>query len=168
MARPTDKRSLHTAAIHEFARLMDAVAAVPGLDREYPGACDHWSVKDLLSHLDAWHGMFLIWEEAGARGEKAEMPAPGFGWSDTPALNAEIYDRTKDDGWGEVESRLRESHAAMLRVIDRYDDDDLFAKKRFAWTGTTSVGSYAVSATSSHYAWASKLIRQYAKQLNAH
>ena len=144
---------------------MDAVSDVPELDREFSGACEHWSVKDLLAHLDAWHTMFLTWENAGSQGEQIEMPAPGYGWSDTPALNADIYDRTKDDDWVEVESRLRASHAAILAVIDRYTDDDLFTKKRFSWTGTTSVGSYAVSATSSHYAWASKLIRRYAKQL---
>jgi hypothetical protein len=44
-------------------------------------------------------------------------------------------------------------------VLFGYSDDDLFTKKRYAWTGTTSVGSYAVSATSSHYVWASGLVR---------
>ncbi len=46
-------------------------------------------------------------------------------------------------------------------------DEDLFAKKRYPWTGTTSVGAYLVSATSSHYAWASRLIRKWAMATGA-
>ncbi|MVY67466.1 ClbS/DfsB family four-helix bundle protein, partial [Escherichia coli] len=35
----------------------------------------------------------------------------------------------------------------------------------FGWTGTTSLGSYFVSATSSHYEWAAKKTRAYARTL---
>jgi hypothetical protein len=47
--------------------------------------------------------------------------------------------------------------------IAAYGDEQLFTKKYYAWTGSTSVGSYAVSATTSHYAWAHKLIRAFAR-----
>ena len=50
-----------------------------------------------------------------------------------------------------------------MTVIDAYDSDDLFTKRRYPWTRSTSVGAYIVSATSSHYAWASKLIRKWAE-----
>ena len=60
-------------------------------------------------------------------------------------------------------ARLRSTHATLQAVIDSYDDADLFTKQRYPWTRSTSVGAYMVSATSSHYAWASKLIRKWAK-----
>jgi hypothetical protein len=60
----------------------------------------------------------------------------------------------------EVCDRLRDSYARIVLVLSGYSDEDLFTKKRYRWTGSTSVGSYAVSATSSHYAWASELIRR--------
>jgi hypothetical protein len=44
-----------------------------------------------------------------------------------------------------------------------YSEEDLVSKRRFAWTGSTSVGSYAVSATTSHYDWARTLIRRFAR-----
>jgi hypothetical protein len=47
-----------------------------------------------------------------------------------------------------------------MAVIESNSDEDLFTKKRFPWTGSTSVGSYLVSTFASQYAWASKLIRK--------
>ncbi|MGO3678157.1 MAG: ClbS/DfsB family four-helix bundle protein, partial [Microbacteriaceae bacterium] len=37
----------------------------------------------------------------------------------------------------------------------------------FPWTGTTSLGSYCVSATSSHYDWAIKKIRAHIRAQQA-
>ncbi len=42
-------------------------------------------------------------------------------------------------------------------------EEELFEKGHFPWTGTTNVGSYCVSAAPSHYEWAMKKIKQYAK-----
>ncbi len=84
-------------------------------------------------------------------------------FAETPALNEAIYPRTINDAWGDVVARLRSTHAELRAVIEGYSDDDLFNKQRFAWTRSTSVGAYLVSASSSHYAWASELIRKWAQ-----
>lgn len=167
MGRPTDKTELLEAARNEFDRLGEAVDRVRPMDRERPGACEQWSVKNLLAHLDAWHGLFLAWEADGSIGGVPMMPAPGFSWAETPALNAAIHARTADDTWNDVSERLQRSHNAVRAVIASYSDADLFTKRRWPWTGSTSVGSYATSATSSHYAWASKLVRRWAKACTA-
>ena len=167
MGRPTSKEELLNAAADEFRRLWDAVDLVATTDRERPGACEEWSVKDLLAHLAAWHEMVLEWEHIGSGGGTAQMPAPGLTWAETPALNEMIFERTKGDLWSDVVDRVRSSHQRVMAVIESYGDEDLFTKRRFSWTGSTSVGSYFVSASSSHYAWASKLIRRWAKSLSA-
>lgn len=167
MARPTTKDELLERMESEVQRLHEAVASLETADRVVPGACEDWSVKDLLAHLDAWHEMFLGWEAAGSAGDQPDMPAPGFGWSDTPALNQQIWARTKDDGLEDVAKRFLTSYQAVRKVVEAYEDEDLFTKKRYPWTGSTSVGSYAVSATSSHYEWARKLVVRYAKTLDA-
>ena len=162
MPRPASRAALLVAIDTEFARLMAAVEQVPPADRLRPGACGDWSVKDLLSHLDAWHEMFLGWEVVGSRDGKPEIPAPGHTWATTPALNEEIRLRGQDDAWDTVVTRLQASTARVRAVVEGYGEADLFTKKRYQWTGSTSLGSYAVSATSSHYAWASQLIRRFA------
>lgn len=165
MARPTNKADLVEAAKEEFQRLWETVETVPSAYRESPGACEDWSVKDLLSHLHAWQEMALRWESEGSTGEQPAVPAEGFTFAETPALNQAIFERTRDHGWDAVVADLNATHGALLAVIDGYDNEDLFTKKRYAWTRSTSVGVYMVSATSSHYLWASKLIRKYAKSL---
>jgi hypothetical protein len=165
MGRPSSKQELLAAAETEFERLWAAVDLVDRGDREQPGACETWSVKDLLAHLDEWHDMVLGWEAIGSDGGTPEMPAPGLRWAQTPALNQTIFERTQHDSWDDVANRFRRSYGRVQAVIESYSEEDLFTKKRFGWTGSTSVGSYFVSASSSHYAWASKLIRKWAKTL---
>lgn len=163
MPRPTSKAELLAAAETEFHRLFEAVDRVPASRRELPGACAEWSVKDLLAHLDAWHELFLGWESTGSAGGEPDMPAPGLTWAETPVLNARIHQDRADHQWESVVEALHTSHEDVLSVIDSYGDHELFTKRHFAWTGSTSVGSYAVSATSSHYAWASKHIRAWTR-----
>ena len=55
-------------------------------------------------------------------------------------------------------AKLQES-VARLPALAGWGDD-LFTKGVVQWTGSTSVGAYAVSATSSHDAWATTLIRR--------
>lgn len=167
MSRPTTRSELLERIDSDYAALWSIVDSVPIDRRESPAACEHWSVKDLLAHLDAWHELFLGWEREGRDGRRPAMPAPGLTWSQTPELNDRIWQATRDDSWDEVTSRLAASHTAVRDVVASYDDEHLFAKKRFRWTGSTSVGSYAVSATTSHYDWARGQIRAYLRRLRA-
>ena len=165
MPRPATKRELLERMDGELAALMNEVEALTPEQFCRPGACAHWSVKDIIAHLDAWHELFLRWEEAGARGERPAMPAPGYTWQQTPALNAVIWERTKDDDGEDVKRQFAASYERIREVLSGYGTDDLFEKRRYAWTGSTSLGNYAVSATSSHYEWARKLITKYRKEL---
>ena len=160
MGRPTDRDELLERATSDFERLMAAVDAVPVEHRRDSSDYPRGSVKDMLAHLDAWHRMFLEWERVGRTGEVAQMPAPGHTWKTTPELNMEIHARHLDDAWPVVLANLRESHAQVRSVIASYGDDESFERKRYRWTGSTSVGSYAVSATTSHYDWAMKHLRR--------
>ena len=130
VGRPTNKSELIAAATDESDRLWTAVGAVPTQDGELPGPCEAWSVKDLLAHLHAWHQMALSWEEVGSAGEKPAIPAEGFTFAETPALNEAIYQRTCDDAWDDVVDRLRATHAELMAVIDSW--------AMGAWTGSVA------------------------------
>ncbi len=56
---------------------------------------------------------------------------------------------------------LAASHARVLGLIGQFSDEELFTRKHFGWTGSTSLGAYCVSATSSHYEWAVKKLRRH-------
>jgi hypothetical protein len=163
VSRPTTRTELLARIDSDFASLMLEVDRVPPDLRCDEGACGAWSVKDLLAHLDGWHELVLSWERAGRAGEPVAIPAPGLTWAQLPVLNDQIWQRTRADAWDEVRARLDASHAAIRAVVSDYSEDDLFTKRRFPWTGSTSVGSYAVSATTSHYDWARTLIRRFVR-----
>ncbi len=163
MSRPATRSELLDRIDSDFEALLGEVDRVAPDLRAAPGACEEWSVKDLLAHLDAWHELVLAWERAGRAGDQVAIPAPGLTWAQTPQLNDGIWRRTRGDSWDDVMARLVASHAAIRTVVASYSEDDLFTKRRFAWTGSTSVGSYAVSATTSHYDWARGLIRRFVR-----
>ena len=48
-------------------------------------------------------------------------------------------------------------------LIEKFTNEELFEKKNFDWTGTSTLGAYCVSATSSHYDWAMKKIKAHIK-----
>lgn len=104
--------------------------------------------------------MFLRWHDEGMAGGKPAIPAPGYTWKTTPDLNREINARYAETDPVEIRRKPDASHDAVMKLIEGYSNEELFEKKRYKWTGATSLGAYLVSATSSHYDWALKLIRK--------
>jgi hypothetical protein len=51
-----------------------------------------------------------------------------------------------------------------MKIIQKHSDKELFTKKLYIWTGSTSMGSYFVSATSSHYDWLVKKLKKLRKE----
>lgn len=48
-----------------------------------------------------------------------------------------------------------------MKLAQRFTNEELFSKGAFSWVGGSTLGSYFVSVTASHYEWAMK-------KLNAH
>ena len=118
------------------------------------------AVRDVLGHLHAWHMMMIGWYEVGMAGGRPVIPAPGHTWRTLPALNDEIRARYQDRDLTEVRRDLVATHEQLQDLIAGNGDDELFTKRLYAWTGSTSVGAYFVSATSSHYDWAVKELKR--------
>lgn len=118
------------------------------------------NVRDVLGHLHHWHLMFLDWYLVGMSGKKPDIPAKDFTWKMTPELNKSIQQRYSKTDLEEVYKRLTESHKKVQRIIKKHSGAELFEKKKYAWTGSTSLGQYLIAATSSHYDWAIRLIKK--------
>jgi hypothetical protein len=58
---------------------------------------------------------------------------------------------------------LCDSHKEVMALIESMNNEELFEKKHFSWTGTSSLGAYCISATASHYDWAIKKIKLHNK-----
>jgi len=86
------KRELVRAIEDEHRSLVLLLDSIPtSRHRDEGNWGDGWTINDLLAHLTEWEQMFLRWFREGQAGKRPTLPAPGFKWSETPALNCAIW-----------------------------------------------------------------------------
>lgn len=129
----------------------------------------HWSrdrnLRDVLVHLYEWHQLLLNWVNANMSGKKtAFLPAP-YNWKTYGEMNIELWKKHQTTELSHAKALLRQSHDAVMTLINTFSDRELFTKQHFNWTGTTTLGSYCISAMSSHYDWATKKLLAHQKQV---
>lgn len=165
MPRPQNKNDLLTEAEATYKLLTETVAGMDSdtVNSEFGSGTLNRNVRDVLMHLHHWHLMLLEWYETGMSGKKPEMPAKGYTWKTTPELNLWINRFYCNVIIEDALHLLDESHRKVMALIEGHTDPELFEKRKYQWTGSTSLGAYLVSATSSHYAWALKLIKKSVK-----
>lgn len=54
-----------------------------------------------------------------------------------------------------------------MGLVEPFSDEELFTKGYLTWTGNSTLASYWISATSSHYDWAIKKIKRHKRELNS-
>lgn len=165
MPRPITKDSLIQEIKKERGALEKFLSSLTPEQMTTPGALGEWSVKDVLAHLAEWEQMFLGWYNTGLEGERPHMPAPGYTWAQTPALNQKIYEKHRDRPLEDVLAWFAESHRQIYALIEQLSNDDLTIPGRFPWTKQNTLITYLVSATSSHYHWAHTEMRKRLKKM---
>jgi len=168
MPRPKNKDELLELSNSNFNKMLELIntfdkeeiinGKIPFEDRDK-------NIRDILAHLHHWHLMMLEWYTVGMSGEKPDIPAKGYTFKTVPQLNKVIWEKYQTTSYDDVVKMIKKSFLQVQAVINEKSNDELFEKKRYKWTGTTSLGSYLISATSSHYDWAMKKLRKYKKAL---
>lgn len=179
MARAATKSDLMEEAKEQFAKLWELMDSVP---EERQNAVfnfnddfikkqkeAHWgrdkNLRDVLVHLYEWHQLLINWITANQNGEaRPFLPAP-YNWKTYGQMNVVFWEKHQSTPLSEAKKMLKKSHTDVMKLIDKFSTDELFSKKYFSWTGTSSLGSYCVSATASHYDWAIKKIKAHIKML---
>jgi uncharacterized protein (TIGR03083 family) len=160
MPRPNSQADLTAQSRRAWEALQAETGPLSAAEMTAPGTVGEWSVKDVLAHLTAWQQMVLGWYAAGKRGETPRTPSDKHTWAQIPALNQDIYEAHRDQPLDEVRAELAASHRQAMSLVESLDDAELFTPNVYAWTKTTTLGSYFTSALSSHYEWARKEIRK--------
>lgn len=176
--RPTTKTELLSAANASFEKLTKlwdkltpqrARALFPAalLERE-PEA--HWKrdqcLRDVVIHLHEWHNLVHAWVSTNQAGTEADFFPEPYTWRNYAGLNVEFVKQHQATSYQQARDLLAASHSQVVELIDTFTNEELFTKRHFSWTGTTSLGSDFISSTSSHYEWAAKKTRAYARLLN--
>jgi hypothetical protein len=172
MSRPTNKEELLIAARETFDKLLPYISENITFTQKIAeaGKEAHWgrdkNTRDVLVHLYEWHILLLSWVESNIRGiSKPFLPEP-YSWKSYGDMNTEFWKKHQNTSYEEATKLLHDSHKKVINLIESLSNDELFEKKHFNWTGTTSIGAYCISATSAHYEWAIKKLKTNEKLVN--
>ena len=175
MVRPQTKENLMIAAKENFEKLNTLISKMS--DKELTTPFDfskdekkkeaHWkrdkNLRDVLIHLYEWHQLILNWVESNQKGEeKPFLPEP-YNWRTYGDMNVEFWKKHQNTSLEEATRNLEKSHKDILELAEKFTNEELFSKKVYKWVGGSTLGSYFVSATSSHYDWAIKKIKAHQK-----
>lgn len=165
MARPTTKDTLIAAANGEFDKLWKLIDSMQEEKQqaEFSFEDRDRNLRDVLIHLYEWHQLLLKWVNSNKEGKATNFLPEPYNWKTYSQMNVEFWKKHQTTPLVEAKTDLNESHLEVIKLIKSFSNEELFTKKHFPWTGTTSLGSYCVSATSSHYDWAIKKIKLHLK-----
>lgn len=170
MARPATKQALLLAGNEQFEKLWKLIGSMPEEEQTAAFSFEDRdrNVRDVLIHLYEWHQLLLNWITANQNGDaKPFLPEP-YNWKTYGDMNVElIWKKHQSTPYERSKELLNESHKKVVETIASFSDEELFTKKYFTWTGSTSLGSYCVSATASHYDWAMKKLKNHRKTYRA-
>ena len=149
----------------EHEKLMTLAGSIPQKRYKEEGVWgDDWTIKDLFAHLTEWHEMFLGWHRQGLAGEEPAMPAPGYKWGQTPALNRAIQQKHKNESWKKVRAEFDQSYEEVLSLTRKLTEKQLLTPGYFAWTKKHPVTAYLAPNTRMHYRTAAKILKRWLKQ----
>ena len=175
MGRPTSKEDLVEAANIKYKKLWELIHSLSDteLNTEFDFSKDekkkeaHWgrdkNIKDVLIHLHEWHKLLIKWITSNQEGVIKPFLPEQYNWKTYGEMNVEFWKKHQDTNTEEAEQMCSKSHVDVMGIIETFTNEELFSKGIFSWTGTTTLGSYCVSATASHYDWAMKKLKAHVK-----
>ena len=178
MARPQTKEGLLIVAKENFEKLNTLISKMS--DKELTTPFDfskdekkkeaHWkrdkNLRDVLIHLYEWHQLILNWVESNQKGEEKPFIPQPYNWRTYGDMNVEFWKKHQNTSLEDATKALQKSHKEVLKLAENFTNEELFSKKVYKWVGGSTLGSYFVSATSSHYDWAMKKLKAHQKNCN--
>jgi hypothetical protein len=164
MPRPTNKTQLLELSAANFSKLLEFIDGLSDSIKNKTFVKNELNdrdktISDVICHLHEWHLMMMNWYKIGMSGQKPAIPAEGITWQTLPVLNRRIWEKYKGTELKKAITMFKKSHKDVMALVEKHNDTELFTKKKYPWTGTTSLGAYFISATSSHYDWGLKTVK---------
>lgn len=177
MGRATTKPDLIKAADSQFEKLWKLIDSMT-IEKQteafhfgdlYADKEAHWSrdknLRDVFIHLYEWHQLLLNWIRSNLKGEsKPFIPLP-YNWKTYGQMNVAFWEKHQSTSYEDSKKMLQDSHREVMKMIEGLSNEELFERKHYSWTGTSTVGSYCISATASHYDWAIKKVKAHIKTI---
>lgn len=175
MSRPQSKAELLAAAENNYQKLQALIASLTTEELETPFSFSadekkkeaHWSrdknLRDILIHLYEWQQLLLQWVSANMSGEVRAFLIQPYNWKNYAEMNQEFWKKHQSTDLEEASKLYKISHAEVIKLAETFTDEELFKKDVFPWVGGSTLGSYFVNTTASHYDWAMKKLKAHQK-----
>lgn len=175
MARPRNKEDLQKAAAENFEKLNDLIDSLTEKEMSTPFDFSanekrkeaHWkrdkNVRDILVHLYEWHQLMIRFVDENIKGNNIKFLPKIYTWRTIAPMNQEFWRKHQNTTLEEARELFAGSHGEVMKRIHQFTNEELFLEKAFPAVGGSTLGSYFVSSTSSHYDWAMKKIKAHRK-----
>jgi hypothetical protein len=145
-----DKHELRDVTRSSRAALEEQIQNLNDEQMLEPGVVDGWTMKDVLAHISAWERMFIGWIEALMRGETPDRPE-FFTDEWTDKVNARVYAENRGRALSDIRAESQASYAAILALIDRLSEAELFDPQHFAWAKGREMAPWLRANADEHY-----------------
>lgn len=175
MSRPANKTDLLHAAADNWEKLDTIFSSLSEKELSTPFDFSgdvkkkeaHWNrdknLRDILIHLYEWHQLMLQWVQSNRANEnKPFLPEP-YNWKSYGDMNVGFWQKHQNTSLEDAKKMVRESHERTMSLAEEFSNEELFSKGVYKWVGGSTLGSYFVSVTSSHYDWAMKKLKAHIK-----
>lgn len=179
MSRPTTKTDLLTAAASNYEKLNILVSDLTEKELTTPFDFSndekkkeaHWkrdkNVRDIFIHLYEWQQLLLNWISFNQNGiNKPFIPQP-YNWKTYGDMNVEFWNKHQTTSLENAKQMLLDSHTEVIKLAQTFSNEELFSKGVYKWVGGSTLGSYFISVTASHYDWAIKKLKAHRKNCAA-
>lgn len=175
MGRPVTKTELMTAAAANYEKLNSMIAGMTKEELAAPFDFSgdekkkeaHWkrdkNLRDVLVHLYEWHRLLLDWVQSNQRGESRPFIPSPYNWRTYGDMNVFFWKKHQNTSLEEASEMWKQSHREVMALAETFSDEELFSKGTWQWVGGSTLGSYFVSVTASHYDWAVKKLKAHKK-----
>lgn len=175
MGRPTTKTDLLNAAITNYEKMNTLIYGLT--EKELSTLFDfsddekkkeaHWrrdkNLRDILIHLYEWHQLLLKWVQSNQNGDNRPFIPQPYNWKTYGDMNMEFWKKHQNTSLEQATEMLGQSHNEVLSLAETFSNEELFRKGTYKWVGRSTLGSYFIANTSSHYNWAIKKLKAHKK-----
>ncbi|GKW37348.1 hypothetical protein PEC301875_13720 [Pectobacterium carotovorum subsp. carotovorum] len=129
---PESKEALIKAINSQFALLMKKIETVSAERAFLPEMAGHaqgtqMSAANLVAYLLGWGNLVLKWHEDEEQGKPIDFPETGYQWNQLSLLAQKFYqDSAHITDWSELVARLVANKRALIALVDRYTDAQLY------------------------------------------
>lgn len=149
MPRPTTKKELLSQSRNKYQNLLDLINSfsIEQQEWKFPFEDRDKNIKDVLIHLYERHKLLLSWESSNIQWKPKSFLPDEYNWKTYPKMNIEIWEKHKKTRLSDAKNMLQKTYNTSSWMIESHTDEELFTKKYYPWTGSTSLGSYCISDT---------------------